>query len=341
MNVHAESSGDNGVKPLTDISGERAGHVDSLLNRWLIVARNHPLVIHLSVALLLTLLVNVFFLATRLPVPALLESAGVELTIVLTSLAIPIALTVAALRREFRMIFSLVASGPGAATPVLLRFVGEELGELQEQLGDLRTQGALIDQSGVSEWVRRRCFIAAKGRYLATDSCVPSVFLSRYSDLMKAHADYVKRTGRRDSVRINMSSTNELVVDRKRNPAAYDRYLEWHRENHVALLHLDATKALELAGKNRLGCVVDWSLWLGETALAWEYVDAGLQMRLSFVGDISYRRSYQFVRDALGHSHQFGVHLASTRDGPCGVMNKTLGTMNLWVPSALRRQAVR
>jgi hypothetical protein len=314
MNSDAESNSSNGVEPLTDISGESAGHINSFLNRWLIIARSHPLAIHISVALLLTLLVNVFFLATRLPVPALLESMGVELTIVLTSLAIPIALTVAALRSEFRTIFSLVASGPGAAAPVLLRFVGEELGELQEHLGDLRTQGALIDQGGVSEWVRRRCFVVTKGRYLATDSCVPSVFLSRYTDLMNAHAEYVKRTGRSDSVRINVSSAAELAADRESHPLAFDTYVKWHQDNNVALRHLDAADALELAGKSRLDHVIDWSLWLGETALAWEYVDAGLKMRLIFVGDISYRRCYQFVRDALDHSHQFGTHFPSTRE---------------------------
>lgn len=290
-----------GVSPLADLDGDRPRHVDALLHRWLIVVRNHPLAIHVSVALALILAADVSFLAARSPFPSLLESVGVELLIILIAVAIPVALTVAALRQEFATIFSLVASGPAPAAPLLLRFVGEELNKFDEFVGDLCSQGALIDQGEVADWLRRRCFVVTDGRYLATDSCVPSVFINQYTILMKAHAEYLERTKRLDSIRINTAKLSMLAADHKQHPDAFAKYVDWHKAHNVTLLHLDSDDARELATANRLGDIIDWSLWLGEAVIAWEYIEAGLRLRLSFVGDYSYRRCYNLMRDILAH----------------------------------------
>jgi hypothetical protein len=287
-----------GVAPLADLSGEGRRRIDSLLNRWLIVVRNHPLGVHLFVAVLLIALANAFFLATRSPVPALLASVGLELIIITISLAIPVALTVAALRREFVAIFSLVSSGPAPAAPVLLRFVAEQLDELDESVGDLRINGAMIGQGQVADWLRRRCFAVTSGRYLATDTRVPSEFVTTYDVLLQAHSEYLERTHRSDSVRINVSSTEDLVADRESHPDAFASYVQWHKDHRVTLLHLDNDDALRLAERCRVD-TTDWSLWLGEIVIEWKYLPAGLQLRLGFVGELLYRRCYNLIRAAF------------------------------------------
>jgi len=289
------------VPPLADIYGEPPGRIDRALNRWITIVRGHIVGVHLATALIITGGVNLVLLVAHPRWPQALETIGTESLIVLVSLAFPVSLTLAALRGELRAILALVADGPAPAAPVLLRFVGEELWELQEIVGDLKTQGVLLDQTGISEWVRRRCFVVTRGRYLASDSCIPSLFLDRYRELMAAHAEYVDRTGLTDSVRINVAAISEIEQDRQERPAEYKEYLRWHREHGVVLLHVDKATAIRLASKHRLAQVIDWSLWLGEVALSWDYGgDAdGVRMRVCFIGDHNYRRCYSFLRELL------------------------------------------
>lgn len=116
---------------------------------------------------------------------------------------------------------------------------------------------------------------------------------------MRAHADYLTRTHRRDSVRINVAAEAALERDRCEFPEAFREYERWHRDHHVALLRVDQNTALSLARLRHLQDATDWSLWLGEVALAWEYTSAGLRLRLSFVGDHTYRRCYGLLQDLL------------------------------------------
>ncbi len=279
--------------------------MDSVLNRWLVTVRMHLVAVHFFVAILLALAGNALVFATGLHIPGALETVSLEGLIVVVSIAVPTLLTAAALRREFRAIVALTAAGPGPATPILLRFVSEELEELQDLLGDLRAQGALVDQEGVSDWVRRRCFVATRGRYVSSDSCVPTVFLERYSELMTAHADYLRRTGRSDSARICVASREDILTDYTANPGAVNEYITWHRQNNVGLLHLDKDRAEALAKRRKLAGVVDWSLWLGEVVIAWEYVAAGLRLRLSFAGEPTYKRCYVFLHDVVEAARPF------------------------------------
>lgn len=295
------------VEPLADLANGTMSGVDSVLNRWLVIVRTHVAAVHIAVAMLLAAMGNAIVFASRIHVPSLLETLSLELVIVVVGLAVPAILTAGALRREFQAILALTADGPGSATPILLRFVGEELEDLQDLLGDLRTQGALVNQEGVSEWVRRRCFVATRGRYVSTDSCAPVLFLERYGDLMKAHADYLERTGRRDSVRICVASREAILSDIALRPELVREYIDWHSRNHVALLYLDDSYAAELAARKRLGGVIDWSLWLDEVVIAWEYLAAGLRLRLSFAGDSTYRRCHAFLHDVLDMAAPFDV----------------------------------
>lgn len=297
------------VEPLADLS-EPTSRVDSILNRWLVIVRTHAAPVHLAVAISLAGLGNAVIFATSIHIPTVLETISLKAVIVLISLAAPAIITACALRREFRAVRMLLAAGPGPATPILLRFVGESLEELRELLGDLRAGGALVDQEGVSEWVRRRCLVATKGRYVSSDSCTPTAFLERYSDLMKAHADYLERTKRTDSVRICVAPKHELLNDLRENPESVRKYVEWHDQNDVGLLYVDSTRAVELAKRRKLAGVVDWSFCLGEVAIAWEYVEAGLRLRLSFAGEATYLRCHAFLRDLLDKPTPFAAAVA-------------------------------
>jgi hypothetical protein len=131
---------------------------DALLSRWLGFVKAHPVTLHLLVAAALTAIADVIISATSAHLPPAVESFPLEVGIVLVSLAVPVVITAVSLRREFRAMLRVIGDGPPAAAPVLMRFVTEELGVLQERMDDLRTEGALVDAAVVSDWVRRRCF---------------------------------------------------------------------------------------------------------------------------------------------------------------------------------------
>ena len=306
-----ESSTPDGVRarldvaPLGDVAPATLTRTDALLGRWLGFVKAHPVALHLLVATALTTLVDLVISVTRTHLPSVVESLPLEAGIVLISLAVPVVITMMSLRREFRAMMRVINDGPPAAAPVLMRFITEELVELQEQVDDLRTQGALLDVEHVSEWVRRRCFEVTHGRYISTDSCVPSDFLRPYKRYLVAHAEYLKRTGCEDSVRINVASTDGLIADRNTNPDAFRRYVEWHRDHGVALLHLDREAASNVANDHNLGSLIDWSFWLGELALSWDYETVGVRMRLTFVGESTYRRAHEFLQDVLEEAQMF------------------------------------
>lgn len=302
------------VEPLTDLDGESPGSLDLLLNRWLVLVRARIILVHLIVAAGFVVIADAILFSRSSP-PSVIDSVAIEALILIASLAVPIILTVVALRLGIRAIFALIADGPAPAAPVLLRFISEELLQLQDHVGDLRTDGLLLTQEDVSEWVRRRCFLVATGRYLASDSCTPSVFMDRYRDLMATHADFLRRLGQCDSVRINVASTDDLISDRIEHPLAFAEYIHWHREHRVALLHVDLSDATELATQLKLRGVIDWSLWLGEATLSWNYQDDDIQMRLSFVGDQYYRRCYRFIQRLLETAIDFDA-LPIKESGP-------------------------
>lgn len=293
------------VVPLAESAPAPVSRIDAALAKWIGFVEAHPVPVHVLVAATLTAIVDLIIVTTRASLPPTLTSVGLEVIIVLASLFVPAIITAVALRREFRVMLQVVDDGPPAAAPVLLRFIREELADLQEQVEDLRTQGALLSQAQVSEWVRRRCFQVTRGRYIASDSCVPSQFVKRYAQYLRAHKEYLARTKDTQSVRINVASDQDLAADRKGDPAAFSAYVNWHMRHDVTLLHLDYHAALRTARQHQLGDVVDWAFWLGELGLSWHYETDGVRMRLTFVGETAYRRAYDYLREVIEEAKLF------------------------------------
>jgi hypothetical protein len=227
---------------------------------------------------------------------------GLEAVIVFVGLAIPIGLVLATLWPEMRVIVSIVSGAPPKAMPILLRFVSEELQLLSDRIDDTRSRGIDLEGRVVSSWVRDRCFAVASGTYVATDSLVPSEFLSLYSPYLVAHKKYVERVGSRNSVRINLADVDDLRYDAEMNEADWRAYEGWHTENNVDLLYLKADTAQEIATDAGLENTVDLAIWQGEMALFFDYAESQTtKMRLALVGETSYRRCTAFfgaVRDA-------------------------------------------
>lgn len=229
-------------------------------------------------------------------------SFGLEMMIVFIGVAIPIGLTLASLWPEIKVIVSTVSDAPSKATPILLRFVSEELQQLSDRIVETRSSGIDLEGRVVSSWVRDRCFAVASGTYVATDSLVPSDFLSRYSSYLVAHRKYVGRTGCKNSVRINLAPVEDLRLDAEMSPEDFRLYCEWHEENGVQLLHLSPEKAHAIAGEMDLEKTIDLAIWKGEMALFFEYGSSEkTKMRLAFVDERNYRRCIAFfnaVEDA-------------------------------------------
>jgi hypothetical protein len=279
--------------------------LDAALNRWLAFVKTHPLAVHLLVGVCLTVVADAVLLAMGVKVPAMLEAVVMETAIALAGFLVPLGVTAVTLRREFAAMLHVVADGPPAATPVLLRFVTEELTDLQEQVEDLRAVGAVLEADGISDWVRNRCFAVTSGTYFAADSCVPSVYLNRYRPYLDAHADYLKRTGSRSSVRVNVAPAADLARDLREQPEAFRSYVDWHRDHGVVLLHVDADEAEALAARHALAGVVDWAYWEGELALSWAYELTGVRMRIAFVGELGFRRANRYMRELISAGRPF------------------------------------
>jgi hypothetical protein len=228
-----------------------------------------------------------------------------ELAIVLVSVAVPVILTLVTLRRQLQTVMGVVSGGPPEATPILLRFVGEELRELESRVSEVKTTGTLLNQSMASHWVRRRCFAGTTGRHVAADASVPSEFLRHYRDYLQAQDLYVRRTRRRDATRINISDDAALARDAQAHPEAFAEYVNWHREHHVALLHVPSQRALHLAQLNRLEDRTEIGAWVGEVALVWENVPEGIRVRLAFVGETLYDRCVEYLEAVLAEAKRF------------------------------------
>jgi hypothetical protein len=244
---------------------------------------------------------------------------GLEAMIVVVGIAIPIGLTLATLWPEIRVIVGIVSSAPSKATPVLLRFVSEELQSLSDRIVDTRSRGIDIERSVVSKWVRDRCFAAASGTYVATDSLVPSEFLSLYSSYLASHAKYVGRTGSAGSMRINLASVDDLLVDADVNGEDLREYQGWHVEKEVELLHLDTKRAQAIASDVGLDTTIDLAIWEGEMALFFDYGEDGTtKMRLALVDETSYRRCIAFFDAVREEAIPFSSLFAEDPDAPEG-----------------------
>jgi hypothetical protein len=214
--------------------------------------------------------------------------------ILLVAVSVPVVLTSAILWPELRTIYGTVSEGPAKATPILLRFVREEIRELGEKIADTRSEGIDVAPNVATAWIRDRCFAVASGNYLATDVLVPSRFMAMYKGYLGTHRKYLEETSC-ESVRVNLASTAELLADSRDNPDAFAQYVQWHTEAGVALLHLDAVRATEIAEQCQMRTTVDFAIWQGEFALLVEYRESGeTNLRLALLDEPTYRRCLSF-----------------------------------------------
>jgi len=242
---------------------------------------------------------------------------GLEAAIVFVGIAVPVGLVLAMLWPEMKEIISIISGAPPRATPFLLRFVSEELKLLGDRIDDTRTRGVDLEGNVVTSWIRDRCFVVASGPYLATDVLVPSEFLALYSGYLRAHADYVKRTGCSTSMRVNVAARDDLWADAQQHPEALATYEQWHLANGVELLHLDCEKARAIARQVGLRETIDFAIWEGELALLVDYRDDGAtNLRLALVDETSYRRCMTFLRQAVEAAVPFGEVLQPTAPEP-------------------------
>jgi hypothetical protein len=279
------------------------------LEQGLTKVKAHPAGFPLVLALLIILAANIV-LAKMHSHLSLGTELGLELLILFAAISVPIVLISAILWPELKTIYKVLSEGPAKATPILLRFVREEMRELGEKIADTRSSGIDLPPNVVTPWIRDRCFAVASGNYLTTDVLVPSRFMDIYPDYLRAHRQYIDRRPN-ESVRINLASTADLLADSRNNPDAFDEYVQWHTEAEVELLHLDLTRARKIAEQCQLRGTVDFAIWQKEFALLVEYRDSGeTNLRLTLVDEPTYGRCLSFFERVREEARSF----SDTRD---------------------------
>jgi hypothetical protein len=268
------------------------------LSRWLeqILTRvkAHPGWFTLAVSVLIILTANLVLTKVLHAHLSLGTELGLELLILLAVISLQGVLVSAVLWPELKIIYKILFDSPAKATPVLVRFVKEEIKELAEKISDTRSVGIDLQPNVVTPWIRTRCFAVASGNYLTTDVLVPSQFMDIYPDYLRAHRKYVEENSC-ESVRINLASTADLLADSRDMPDVFEKYERWHVEAGVKLLHLDLGRATKIAEQYQLQETVDFAIWQREFALLVEYRNSGAtNLRLTLVDEITYRRCLEF-----------------------------------------------
>jgi hypothetical protein len=280
------------------------------LERILAKVKAHPVWLTLIVAVLVIIAANLVLteiLHTHLNVGSEL---GLELLILLVVISVQGVLVSAVLWPELRVIYKILFDSPAKATPILVRFVKEEIKELGEKISQTLSDGTDLQPNEVTPWIRNRCFAVASGNYLTTDVLVPSEFMDIYPDYLQTHRQYLQERSC-DSVRINLASTGDLLADSESNPDAFNKYEQWHADAGVKLLHLDLARAKKIAEQCQLGKAIDFAIWQEEFAIVVEYRDSGkTNLRLTLVNEPIYRRCMSFFERVQDEAISF----SETRD---------------------------
>jgi hypothetical protein len=253
--------------------------------RALALFKRKVLVSHL--ALTGTLLIVGYLAVDALGVKhTLLVTIAVELAIVIVVFAIPWLLASWSLRASLARINMLLDETPAQGLSVMLRLVGLEVERVENHLMQLRATELGMPIRDAPDWTRSACFKATRGRYVGVDSNTPHRYLARYKEYLKAHEEYLGRTGRSDSARFLTVSSEELARDRQGYPRSYEEFLSWHREHGVALQHVERETAMELARKAGLH-TTDMAYWEHELVLVWRTSTngEGVRVRLAFAGE--------------------------------------------------------
>lgn len=237
--------------------------------------------------------------------------AGVLLTAVLTgllALAVPLLGTIAALQRPLRSVLRIVGQASSGGTPIL-PFLGDTLDGMKDDLLELRGDGATLENYEVAAWVRR-CFKAASGQYIGTDSHLPSFYKELYSDYLAAHKEYLTKTKRTDSVRIMLVESERLRSDRTDRNEEFSEFMQWHSKEPVDLLHLLPRQNAHVIGQHEdlaesALAGSDVGFWQDNFVLLFSRVseeeDAGakVKLRLAFAGEMLYDKASMYINSLL------------------------------------------
>lgn len=288
-------------------------HLSRWLEQILTKVKAHPIGLTLGVAVLVIIAANLVLTRILHTHLSLGSELGLELVILLIVLSVQGLLVSAVLWPELRAIYKILFDSPAKATPILVRFVKEEINELSEKIANTRSGGIELQSNVVTPWIRTRCFAVASGDYLTTDVLVPSQFMDIYPDYLEAHKKYLKEK-MCESMRINLAPTDELLADSRDMPDVFEKYERWHTDAGVKLLHLDLARATKIAEQCQLQGTVDFAIWQKEFALLVAYRDSGTtNLRLTLVDEATYRRCLEFFE----HVRDEAVPFSEVRDsGP-------------------------
>ena len=159
-------------------------------------------------------------------------------------------------------------------------FILDDLKSLQETLMKVRSkEGAEMGRAAVQAWTQR-CFELGEGTYEGAESHIPSSFLETYPDHLHHHERNLERNPR--GRRVLIVTIPALQADSRKNARAYDDFAEWHRANHVELLHTAPVRARELAASYDVP-VTDVAVWRDKYALLFEPIPGTEMVRLRMV----------------------------------------------------------
>jgi hypothetical protein len=285
-------------EPLSALPSQRGP--GPALSRWVVLVRKHPIMVHFLAGLAITVCLDALFALVGVGGAEVWKEPGIELGSVVVGFATPLIVTTAALSHQFRRLLAIVRSARPEATPVMLRILSEELREMETKVDELQVVGRSYPSNAIPGWVGIRCFSVTRGRYLGIDTRTPSEFMECYGAFLDEHAAYLRRTGRHNSVRVNLAAKSDLLADMRRSPADYEAYYRWHEDNGVRLLHRDPDDARAIAARCGLGQhQIDVGLWVGELVLSARLVGRRVRVTLGLAGGPLYRVTTAYVEELL------------------------------------------
>lgn len=288
--------------------------MDTILRAWIRLIRSHPFVWHVGASAILVALAHIILKVVFHQHVGLQQAVLSEVVIVLGATLVPLLVTVAALRRPLLSVLRLANFAPASATGVALDWIDAEVKELVRNVYELRTAGLRVTDDRVPNWVRYRCWETHAGRYLGIDGHVPSVYKRLYVDYLDSHERFIRRTGRKDSVRIIIADLDELKNDCDHDPNAREWFETWHRDNDVELRLMSPAEAARAARIHEVESA-DVAFWSPDTLIVWRQDDESGQtrMRLLFPGDPPFGQWKDYIDEVYNLSTEWPWITTPTR----------------------------